>query len=257
MTVPDMSEMTTDFRDAAVPDGLGPGAALPDAVLWDLDGTLMDTEPLWFVQERELVSEYGGTWTDADALSLVGLALRDSAQIIRSRTPVTLSDVEIVDRMQGGVVAAMREDGVPWRPGARELVAELGAAGVPQALVTMSWRPVLEIVLAALPGGTFTAVVTGDMVEHGKPHPEPYLRGLAGLGVDPGDAERLRRCVAIEDSTTGMTSAVRAGIPTLVTPCVKPVDPLPGAVLVPTLEGVRAAELRGLAAPVAARGAAR
>lgn len=228
------------------------GADLPRAVLWDLDGTLMDTEPLWFAQERELVTEYGGTWTHDDALSLVGLALLDSADQIRARTPVTLGRESIVERMQAGVVVAMRAAGVPWRPGALELLHELSAAGVPQALVTMSWRPVLEVVLGALPTGTFATVVTGDMVRHGKPHPEPYLTGLAGLGVDAREPEAVNRCVAIEDSSTGSASAVAAGIPTLVTPCVKPVDPAPGLALAPSLDGVRAADLLALTTPPAA-----
>lgn len=244
------TDLTAHAPESAVarPDLPAEAAGLPRAVLWDLDGTLMDTEPLWFAQERGLVAEYGGTWTDEDALSLVGLALLDSAAIIRARTPVTLPEAAIVDRMQGGVVAAMRRDGVPWRPGALELVEELRLAGVAQALVTMSWRPVLDVVLGALPEGTFTAVVTGDAVTHGKPHPEPYLTGLAGLGIDPADAAARARCVAIEDSTTGSASAVAAGIPTLVTPCVKPVDPAPGLVLLRSLVGVSAAALLPLAA---------
>lgn len=218
---------------------------LPRAVLWDLDGTLMDTEPLWYVQERELVAEYGGSWTHEDAISLTGLALLVSADEMRARTPVTLDRELVVERMQAGVVAALRHD-VPWRPGALDLVHELHAAGVPQALVTMSWRPVLEIVLGALPAGTFAAVVTGDVVTHGKPHPEPYLTGLAQLAVD---AAEVQRCVAIEDSPTGSASAVAAGIPTLVTPSVKAVDPAPGLVLLDSLAGVCAADLLALAAP--------
>ena len=222
-------------------------AHLPRAVLWDLDGTLMDTEPLWFAQEGELVREYGGVWTHDDALSLVGLALLDSADQIRARTPVTLEREAIVARMQGGVVDALRgTDGVPWRPGARELLFDLAEAGVPQALVTMSWQPVLEVVLGALPAGTFAAVVTGDAVTHGKPHPEPYLTGLRELGVS---LDNRQGCVAIEDSTTGSASAVAAGIPTLVTPCVKPVEPAPGLVLRESLVGVRAADLTALTAP--------
>lgn len=218
---------------------------LPRAVLWDLDGTLMNTEPVWYEQERRLIGEYGGQWHEADAIDLVGLPLLESAARIRARTPVALSEREIVERLQGDVVAALRR-GVPWRPGATELLAELQAAGVPQALVTMSWRPVLEIILDTLPEGTFAAVVTGDSVTHGKPHPEPYLAGLRELGVTEAD---VPWCVAIEDSTTGSGAAVAAGIPTLVTPCVKPVDPAPGLVLAPSLDGVRAADLLRLTEP--------
>lgn len=219
-------------------------SGLPRAVLWDLDGTLMDTEPLWQAQEAALVAEYGGIWTDDDAVSLVGLPLLDSADRLRARTPVTLAPELIVERLQHGVVAALRT-GVPWRPGALELLHELRALHVPQALVTMSWQPVLEVVLGPLPAETFTAVVTGDAVTHGKPHPEPYLTALARLDL----ATRGAECVAIEDSSTGAASAVAAGIPTLVTPCVKPVDPAPGLVVLPSLAGLRAADLRAAAGP--------
>lgn len=217
---------------------------LPRAVLWDLDGTLMDTEMLWFAQEKALVTEYGGEWSDENAMSLVGLPLLESAAYIRAHSPVTLDPQSIVDRLQGGVVEGMREC-VPWCDGARDLVTELRAAGVPQALVTMSWRPVLEIVLGHLPADTFSVLITGDMVVHGKPHPEPYLRALAGIGVG---ADEVTRCVAVEDSTVGSTSAVAAGVPTLVVPSVKPVEPAPGLVLIDTLAGVRAADLLALAA---------
>ncbi|MBW3085381.1 Phosphoglycolate phosphatase [Austwickia sp. TVS 96-490-7B] len=218
-------------------------APLPTAVLWDLDGTLMDTEPLWFAQECQLVEEYGGTWTHDDALALVGNQLLVSARYIRGHSPVTLEEEHIVQRMQKGVVDALREH-VPWRPGAVELLTELSAAGVPQALVTMSWKPVLEIVLTALPGDIFSAMVTGDSVIHGKPHPEPYLTGLSLLGIDHADAGS---CVAVEDSESGSASAVAAGIPTLVTPCVKDVPAGPGLVLLSDLSEVRAADLHRLA----------
>ncbi|GAB77143.1 haloacid dehalogenase superfamily, subfamily IA, variant 3 with third motif having DD or ED [Austwickia chelonae] len=222
-----------------------PAPDLPTAVLWDFDGTVMHTEPYWYEEERHLVEEYGGTWTMEDALTLVGKALPDSAALLRAHSPVTLPVPQIVDRLQNGVVERIR-DHVPWRPGARELLHELHAARIPQALVTMSWRPILDIVLGELPPGIFTAIVTGDAVTRGKPHPEPYLTALTMLGVP--SAARLT-CVAVEDSVTGSTSAADAGIPTLVTPSVEEVPPRPGLVLLDSLAGVRAADLLPLACP--------
>jgi HAD superfamily hydrolase (TIGR01509 family) len=128
------------------------------------------------------------------------------------------------------VVARVRQL-VPWRPGARELLAELGARGIPCALVTMSWTRFAVAVVEALPAGSFAAVVAGDDVTHGKPHPEPYLTGAARLGVDPS------RCVAIEDSPTGVRSASAAGCVVVAVPNVVPIPAELGDVRLDTLDG--------------------
>ncbi|MFM9038128.1 MAG: HAD family hydrolase, partial [Actinomycetota bacterium] len=109
------------------------------------------------------------------------------------------------------VVARLRE-AVPWRPGARELLAAVVSAGIPTALVTMSWRRFADEVVHCLPAGSFTATVVGDEVNEGKPHPEPYLLAARKLGVDP------RECVAIEDSPTGVRSALAAGCRVIAVP---------------------------------------
>ncbi len=176
-----------------------------------MDGTLVDTEPYWIEVEFALVAEYGGTWSMEHALNLVGNDLLVSAEYIRQHASVDLPPEVILDRLLDGVIARIEEE-VPWRPGARELLAGLGRAGVPCALVTMSYERFVAPVLAALPAGTFATVVTGDAVTVGKPHPEPYLRAAAELGVDAGD------CLAIEDSNTGAKSAVAAGCTVLVVP---------------------------------------
>ncbi len=215
--------------------------SLPAAVLWDMDGTLVDTEPYWIHAEHTIVEEHGGTWSDEFAHQLVGNDLMVSAAFIRDNSPITWEPTRIVDELLVRVVAQVREH-VPWRPGARELLAALGAQGVPSALVTMSWRSLADAVLQALPAGTFAAVVTGDEVPHGKPHPAPYHRAAALLGVEPG------ACVAIEDSPTGVRSAVAAGVPTVAVPHVVPVPPTVGAVHVPTLDGMTPLRLAELAA---------
>ncbi len=214
-------------------------SAFPSAVLWDMDGTIIDTEPYWMAEETILVERAGGTWSHDEALELVGSDLNRSAEILLERTPISGSPQEIVDALQAGVIARVHER-MPWRPGARELIAELRAAEVPMALVTMSWQPLARVLVAALPQDTFHVVVTGDQVSDGKPHPEPYLLAARRLGVDPS------ACVAIEDSPTGVRSAVAAGVHTLAVSHLLNVEQSLGAQHRDTLSGVRLADLRSL-----------
>jgi HAD superfamily hydrolase (TIGR01509 family) len=216
-----------------------------------MDGTLVDTEPYWIATEYELVESFGHEWSDEHAHAIVGFDLLDAAAYIAEHGGVPLPPREIVERLLDGVVARVRE-AIPWRPGARELLADLHAQGVPCALVTMSWRRFVEPVLEELPPGVFQVVVTGDEVAEGKPHPEPYLRAAADLGLDPAD------CVAIEDSPTGVRSAVAAGCAVLGVPNVRDIEPQPGVTILPSLEGLVPADLVALptARDDAARGAA-
>ena len=176
-----------------------------------MDGTLVDTEPYWIATEFALAERHGATWSHEHALALVGNDLITSGRYIREHMGLDLSPEEIVEELLDGVVARIRES-VPWLPGARELLAELREAGVPCALVTMSWTRFVEPILEHLPEGTFAAILTGDAVTHGKPHPEPYLVAAERLGVDPAD------CVAVEDSRPGVASAVAAGCSVMVVP---------------------------------------
>lgn len=215
-------------------------APMPAAVLWDMDGTLVDTEPYWIQAEFDLVAEFGGTWTDQDAHTLVGSALLTAAAYIRERGGVELEPEEIVQRLITRVISGVR-DHTPWQPGARSLLSALGEAGVPCALVTMSYASLAGAVVDQLPPGTFAAVVTGDQVHHGKPHPEPYLLAAAQLGVAPG------QCVAIEDSPTGVASAEAAGCITIAVPHVAAVEPAIGRVVIDSLDGLTVDGLRDLA----------
>ena len=206
------------------------------ALLIDMDGTIVDTEPYWMASEHALVDEYGGTWTPDDARSIVGFDLLDAAVELRIRGGVDLEPSAIVDRLLDSVVARCADE-LPWRPGAPELLTQARDAGVACVLVTMSWRRLADAVLAESPAGAFVGSVTGDEVANGKPAPDPYLAAAALVGVDPAD------CLAIEDSPTGVASAVAAGCRTVAVPHVVDVDPRPGLRILPTLDGVRLADL--------------
>lgn len=204
--------------------------ALPSALLLDMDGTIVDSEPYWIAEEFALVEAHGGRWSEAQAHALVGNPLVTSAEIIRETGPVDLPVEEIVERLMGGVIRRFVEQ-VPWRPGAQALIADAARLGIPCALVTMSYTAFAQELVDRLPQGTFAALVTGDVVTHGKPHPEPYLTACRLLGVEPGSA------LAVEDSPTGARSAVAAGVPTIAVPLVVPVGAEVGATVVDSLEG--------------------
>lgn len=211
----------------------------PKGILWDFDGTLVDTEPYWIESEFELVERHGGTWSHEHALNLVGNDLLVSGRYIREHAGIDLEPAVIVEELLDGVIARVQQQ-VPWRPGAVELLASVHAAGTPQVLVTASYRRFVEPVLAALPEGTFADLVTGDAVTQGKPHPEPYLRAAAEIGVPP------EACLAVEDSDVGARSAVAAGCTVLVVPNHVDVPAGPGRVFRDTLAGLDHSDLAGL-----------
>lgn len=203
----------------------------PAAVLWDLDGTLIDTEPLWKVGEYALVAEHGGQWSESHANAIVGSDLLEAAEYIRRQGGVDLAPVDIVERLVTFVADGIGDD-TPWRPGAVALLDQLVATAIPCALVTMSWRPIVDRVAALLPGAPFAAFVAGDEVDNGKPHAEPYLRAATALGVDP------RACVAIEDSPTGIASARAAGCAVLAVPNMVEVTDAEGVTVMRSLADV-------------------
>ena len=203
------------------------------AVLWDMDGTLVDTEPYWTLAELALAERYGGRWTPEQSLEVIGFDLIDAARLMREQMGIDPSPEQIVEEMLDSVIDQV-EHAVPWREGAVELLASLGEAGVSCALVTMSWTRFVKPILEELPVGTFAAVVTGDSVDRGKPHPEPYLTAARELDVLAGD------CLAIEDSDTGATSAAAAGCTVLCAPLHVPVPRGPGRVFTDSLAGLSA-----------------
>lgn len=212
---------------------------LPKAVLWDMDGTLIDSEPHWIRSERELAAAHNAEWTEEDAKSMVGLSLTESSRIFRERTGTPLSSEEVIKHLTAAVSSGLEKE-IIWRPGAKELLKELRRKGVKTALVTMSLRSMATQVVDAMGFDAFDVVVAGDDVVHGKPHAEPYLKAATLLNVDPSD------CVAFEDSISGILSAEAAGTKAVGIPNVMMIPAREGRILWETLEGKTLKDLRKL-----------
>jgi HAD superfamily hydrolase (TIGR01509 family) len=205
-------------------------SSVPAAVLWDMDGTLVDTEPYWMAAETPLVESFGGTWSHEQALQLVGLALDETARIFQAHG-VRMDADAIVHRLTDDVLAGLARDGVPFRPGARALLRSLRDAGVKTALVTMSMRRMARSIVDLIDFDAFDVIVAGDDVTRPKPYPDPYLQACAQLGVEPADA------VALEDSPNGLRSAVASGAVTIGVPHMVSLTGVGAHVLWPTLDG--------------------
>ena len=219
----------------------------PAAVLWDMDGTIVDTEPLWMRAETELIESYGGTWSHEQGLQLVGLGLLDSASILIA-AGVRMAPQEIVEHLSARVRAELAETtALPWRPGALELFAALREEGIPSAIVTMSFRPMALQVAAGIGAalddeGAVALVVAGDDGVRHKPDPEPYTRAAELLGVAIAD------CVALEDSVGGVASAASSGAATIAIPFFVPIPESPAYTRWPTLAGRGVDDLAGVLA---------
>jgi HAD superfamily hydrolase (TIGR01509 family) len=203
-----------------------------------MDGTLIDSEPYWIRAETELVDAHGGIWTHEDGLAMIGNPMPVTAAALRSRG-VDLPDNAIHDFLNGRVRASVAAR-MPWQAGAQELLAALVDAGVPLALVTSSFAVLAEPFARA--AGVFDVVVSGDEVRHTKPHPEPYLTAAARLGVD------IVRCVAVEDSPSGLASAGASGAHVLALEVLVPAVAPAGASLVRSLTDIGLDELSLIAA---------
>jgi len=171
------------------------------AVLFDMDGTLVDTEGLWLQAVREVAGALGVTLTGDDTPHVLGRTVEDVTAHLRTLAPV--SPPGLPHHLTEAFAGHLRQ-GFRVVPGARELLGELSAAPVPTALVSASPRSIVDLVLPRL-GHRFDEVVADGDTPRGKPYPDPYLEAAERLGVDP------RRCVAVEDSPTGIAAATAAG----------------------------------------------
>jgi HAD superfamily hydrolase (TIGR01509 family) len=210
------------------------------AVMWDMDGTLVDSEKVWAEVQIELLASLGASWTLDDCMLLVGSDLREAVKVWMTRIPDgVITAEELAEQMFGAVIVALRQE-VEFRPGAVELLRALRKAEVPCALVSASYRLMIDAVLTHLPPDPFDVIVAGDEVTHGKPHPEPYLTAAAKLGVDPA------HCVVIEDSNTGTESGTAAGAYVVAVPQWVTIPEAPRRLVVDSLEPLTPEALRNL-----------
>ena len=209
------------------------------AILFDMDGLLIDSEPLWFEVESEVMAHLGGQWDPADQRALVGGSLDRTVDYLLSRATRAVPRDEVGRWLVDGMTALLRERGVAVLPGARELLAEVTDAGMRNALVTSSERQIME---AAIPkiGMNFGATVCAEDVRHAKPSAEPYLRAAELLGAAP------ECCVALEDSPNGVAAAEAAGCTVIAVPSLLPIPTRPGRVVASSLSQISLAMLRGM-----------
>jgi HAD superfamily hydrolase (TIGR01509 family) len=215
-----------------------------DAVLWDMDGLMVDSEPLWTRAEEELARTLGGTWDAEVKARIVGTRLDVAVPTIltyfgveATAERVSTTAAWLLHRM----VELFGQDDLPLLPGVRSLLAALAAEQVPMALVSSSYRVLVDAVLAG-GVGPFAVTLAGDEVDRGKPAPDPYVLAARRLGVD------VTRCVVLEDSPAGVASGEAAGCAVVAVPSVAGVhlEPSRRRLVVPTLAALTPADLRAL-----------
>ncbi len=205
--------------------------------MFDMDGVLIDSEPLWFEAESAVMARLGGSWAPADQHALVGGSMAVTTRYLLEKGTRRASPAAVARWLTEAMVELLNSRPLPLLPGAADLVAEVAAAGLPYALVTSSEPEIVEAVLART-DTPFPVVVCGADVSRAKPDPEGYLLAASRLGVDP------QCCIAVEDSPNGAAAATAAGYLTVVVPGVVPVPEGPRRVIVDSLAGLTLPQLR-------------
>ncbi|MFJ6659119.1 HAD family hydrolase [Streptomyces sp. NPDC091377] len=211
------------------------------AVLLDMDGTLVDSEGFWWDVEVEVFAGLGHALDDSWRHVVVGGPMTRSAGFLIEATGADIALADLTILLNQGFEDRI-DRAVPLMPGAARLLAELAAQRVPTALVSASHRRIIDRVLTSLGPQHFALTVAGDEVPRTKPHPDPYLHAAVGLGVDPA------RCAVIEDTATGVAAAEAAGCHVVAVPSVAPIAPAARRTVVNSLEEVNLAFLHGLMA---------
>ncbi|WP_439033098.1 HAD family hydrolase [Gordonia terrae] len=208
---------------------------MPAAVLWDMDGTLLDSEPIWDVAMAELAARHGVVMTPELRESTLGNSLPDALAKVHDAAgvPPHERDPDADGRWTLDRVTELFAEDLPWRPGARDALDLVASAGIPMALVTNTVRELTEVALTTIGRERFAVTVCGDEVATGKPAPDPYVRAAELLSVPTA------HCLAVEDSPTGAAAASAAGCPTLVVESAAPVAPGRLRVFRDSLAGLR------------------
>ncbi len=213
------------------------GNIVLQAVMFDMDGLLVDSEPLWFRAESVVMARLGGTWSHADQGVLVGGSMDTTVSYLLDRGTRAERPAVVASWLTEAMIAELRSQPLPVLPGAMELLGEVREAGLPHALVTSSEPEIVEVVLSRLGAGAFGVIVCGADVARAKPDPEGYLLAAAKLGVEP------QFSIALEDSLNGTAAAEAAGYRTVAVPSVVGVPAAPGRVVLSSLAGVTLADL--------------
>lgn len=208
----------------------------PSAVLFDMDGTLIDSEHLWLAAEIEVMTELGSDWTAADQEHCLGGPLERVADYMVQRSATDRSPQAVGEMLLATIEGHMRREPLQWRPGAIDFVKATINARIPRALVTASWAVLVDALAdrmrAEIGSDPFTVIVAGDHITNSKPHPEPYLRAAEMIGVPAVE------CLAIEDSPTGVRSAAAAGCVVVAVPHIAPIPAdITGVHVIATLAG--------------------
>jgi HAD superfamily hydrolase (TIGR01509 family) len=215
--------------------------ALPGAVLFDMDGLLVETESLWYAAELEVIAELGGTWGPEHQESLVGGPLEKAVDLLILHSGGSHDHDAVMTLLVSRMEAQLRTKPVHWRPGAQQLLLALERLGVPCALVSASWRVLVDAVhdavLHEVGHDLFATTVAGDEAARTKPFPDPYLLAAERIGVP------VERCVVLEDSYTGSTAGMAAGAYVVAVPSLVDIEPEPGLRVVRSLEEVTPALL--------------
>ena len=215
----------------------------PAAVLFDFDGTLVDTEPYWMRSEMDLLGAYHVPWSIEQAIDLCGTSKENSIEVLFAQMASHGVDVshldpeQFYDELSQNVIDSIHKWGAPWLPGVQSLLIELAASHVPCAVVSASPANVLEAGVAAFPSGAISVVIDGQSTKAGKPEPDCYLLAAERLGVDITD------CVVVEDTLAGTTAGLAAGAGVIAVPRAYSLADREGMVVLPNLEGIDATRL--------------
>lgn len=220
---------------------------MPAAVLWDFDGTIIDTEPLWMKAEVEFVTSHGGDWTEDDSRAFVGASWQDSGGAMYRRIAANgetdLDPWKVYRGIAQVVINILAAGQGQVRPGVYQLLDDLESAGIPSAVVSSSIDEMINAGIGSLErDNPFEVVISGPMMPRGKPEPDGYLMAAERLGVDPRD------CIVLEDSPTGCLSGQRAGALVIGIPSIVELPPVDGQLRCDSLEELSATKLAQLLA---------